>query len=115
MERLSIFKTVGWANLCLVALHLWLHWPVWVSHSVGSFEKDATSLVPWLEPLQERFAKKNEASDLLRAFHDMDTKKDNKIDADELMQLFARLGHKLKRVMALIIRHQELRGAIHCL
>jgi Ca2+-binding EF-hand superfamily protein len=51
-----------------------------------------------LHTLQERFAKKNEASDLLRAFHVIDTKKDDKVDSGELNQLFARLGHKIKRV-----------------
>ena len=74
---------------------------------------------------RERFARKNEAEDLRRAFEILDTKKcaptqagslvrrvaeavnshpppsapsDGSIDADELEQVFKHLGHKCKRV-----------------
>lgn len=74
--------------------------------------------------LQERFARKNEAEDLRRAFDVLDTKKcalrgpscsqepgqrlscfaparrDGAIDADEVEQIFKQLGHKCKRVRA---------------
>lgn len=47
---------------------------------------------------QERFARKNEADDLRRAFQTLDKKGDQKIDGDELNQVFMALGHKTKRV-----------------
>eukprot|EP00899_Mesostigma_viride_P006627 jgi/Mesvir1/15966/Mv08280-RA.1 len=46
---------------------------------------------------RERFAKKNEAEDLRRAFEKLDLKADGKIDADELNDVFTKLGHKTKR------------------
>ena len=68
---------------------------------------------------QERFARKNEAEDLRRAFDILDTKgrvspngidfcgashgsphRDGRIDADEVEQVFKQLGHKCKRVSA---------------
>jgi Ca2+-binding EF-hand superfamily protein len=48
--------------------------------------------------MQERFARKNEAADLRRAFDTMDKKHDGKLDAEELNQLFVALGHKTKKV-----------------
>jgi Ca2+-binding EF-hand superfamily protein len=70
--------------------------------------------------VQERFARKNEAEDLRRAFDILDTKgrvccprhcllrcasrcsphRDGRIDADEVEQVFKQLGHKCKRVSA---------------
>ncbi|GMH32255.1 hypothetical protein BSKO_00089 [Bryopsis sp. KO-2023] len=46
---------------------------------------------------RERFARKNEADDLRRAFQTLDKKRDQRIDADELNQVFMALGHKTKR------------------
>ena len=51
--------------------------------------------------MQERFARKNEAADLRRAFVTLDTKKDEQIDAEELAQFFAKLQHKVKKVLLL--------------
>lgn len=48
-------------------------------------------------PTQERYAKKNETEELRRAFEIMDSKKDGKVDAEELSTLFAQLGHKCKK------------------
>mmetsp|Transcript_50693 Transcript_50693/g.162283 ORF Transcript_50693/g.162283 Transcript_50693/m.162283 type:complete len:185 (+) Transcript_50693:230-784(+) len=45
----------------------------------------------------ERYAKKNEEADLRRAFEKLDVKGDNKIDADELKQVFAELNHTTKK------------------
>ncbi|KAK9828345.1 hypothetical protein WJX74_010159 [Apatococcus lobatus] len=42
---------------------------------------------------RERFARKNEAAELKRAFDAIDGKKDGKIDQDELGRLFIKLGH----------------------
>ena len=47
---------------------------------------------------QERYSRKTEAADLRRAFTILDAKKDDRVDAEELAQLFRRLGHKEKRV-----------------
>ncbi|XRA98890.1 calmodulin [Pycnococcus provasolii] len=46
---------------------------------------------------REKYAKKNEAEDLRRAFNNLDTKGDGKIDAEELNAVFTKLGHKTKR------------------
>eukprot|EP00898_Chlorokybus_atmophyticus_P002172 jgi/Chlat1/2956/Chrsp2S08911 len=46
---------------------------------------------------RERFARKNEAEDLRRAFDRLDTKGDGKIDAAELAEVFSKLGHKTKK------------------
>ncbi len=46
---------------------------------------------------RERYARKNEEDELERAFRTIDKKGDDKIDADELNQLFLALGHKAKR------------------
>ena len=46
---------------------------------------------------QERYAKKNETEELRRAFEIMDSKKDGKVDAEELSTLFTQLGHKCKK------------------
>lgn len=46
---------------------------------------------------REKYAKKNEAEDLRRAFDTLDTKGDGKIDSEELNAVFVRLGHKTKR------------------
>lgn len=46
---------------------------------------------------RERYARKNEQDELERAFRTIDKKGDDKIDADELHQLFLALGHKPKR------------------
>jgi len=46
---------------------------------------------------QERFAKKNEAEDLRRAFEKLDTKGDGKIDPEELGNAFQLLRHKMKK------------------
>ena len=48
--------------------------------------------------LQERFARKNEAVELRRAFDALDFKRDGKLDAQELGQLFNKLGHSLRKV-----------------
>ena len=47
---------------------------------------------------QERYSRKTEAADLQRAFTILDSKRDGKIDASELGQLFRRLGHKFTKV-----------------
>ena len=44
---------------------------------------------------RERYARKNEQDELERAFRTIDKKGDDKIDADELNQLFLALGHKV--------------------
>jgi calmodulin len=46
---------------------------------------------------RERYARKNEAADLKRAFNALDTKGDGKIDPEELNQVFQTLGHKPRR------------------
>jgi calmodulin len=46
---------------------------------------------------RERYARKNEAEDLTRAFNALDRKGDGKLDAEELQALFNALGHKPKR------------------
>jgi len=46
---------------------------------------------------RERFAKKNEAEDLRRAFEKLDTKSDGKIDCEELNTVFQMLNHKTKK------------------
>lgn len=46
---------------------------------------------------RERFARKNEAEDLRRAFDFLDKKKDGVIDEDDLNQVFMSLGHKTKK------------------
>lgn len=49
------------------------------------------------EAARQRYARKNEQDELERAFRTIDKKGDNKIDPDELNQLFLALGHKAKR------------------
>lgn len=49
---------------------------------------------------RERYARKNEQDELERAFRTIDKKGDNKIDADELNQLFLALGHKVRGASA---------------
>lgn len=46
---------------------------------------------------RERYARKNEAEDLRRAFAALDRKGDGRIDAEELSQAFASLGYRAKR------------------
>jgi hypothetical protein len=46
---------------------------------------------------RERYARKNEAADLKRAFNALDAKGDGKVDVEELNALFVGLGHKPKR------------------
>jgi calmodulin len=46
---------------------------------------------------RERYARKNEAEDLKRAFNFLDKKGDGKIDPEELNQVFIALNHKPKR------------------
>lgn len=46
---------------------------------------------------RERYARKNEAADLKRAFNVLDSKGDGKIDPEELNQVFQALGHKPRR------------------
>ena len=48
--------------------------------------------------IQERYAHKNEATVLRRVFELMDTKRDEKIDAEELAETFQRLSHKARKV-----------------
>ena len=48
--------------------------------------------------VQERFARKNEAAELHRAFNTLDRNHDGIIDADELNALFLDMGHKAKKV-----------------
>ena len=48
--------------------------------------------------MQERFARKNEAAELHRAFTTLDRNHDGIIDADELNALFLDMGHKAKKV-----------------
>ena len=50
--------------------------------------------------LQERFARKNEAAELHRAFTSLDRNHDGVIDSDELNALFLDMGHKAKKVSA---------------
>ncbi len=52
--------------------------------------------------LQERYARKNEAADLRRAFDLLDIKNDGHIDAEELAETFSRLRHKIKKARALL-------------
>jgi len=52
---------------------------------------------------RERFAKKNEAEDLRRAFEKLDIKNDGKIDCDELNTVFQMLNHKTKKVVVLTL------------
>lgn len=54
--------------------------------------------------MQERFARKNEVTDLRRAFELLDSKRDGHIDAEELGEYFQRLGHKLKKVGFVLAR-----------
>ena len=56
---------------------------------------------------QERYSRKTEATDLRRAFTLLDSKGDNRVDAEELAQLFHRLGHKERKVGESLL----LRGA----
>mmetsp|Transcript_1642 Transcript_1642/g.6238 ORF Transcript_1642/g.6238 Transcript_1642/m.6238 type:complete len:178 (+) Transcript_1642:146-679(+) len=46
---------------------------------------------------RERYAKKNEAEDLRRAFERLDTRGDGKIDPEELGTVFQQLRHKTKK------------------
>ncbi|KAL3151990.1 Outer dynein arm docking complex 3 [Trebouxia sp. C0010 RCD-2024] len=46
---------------------------------------------------RERFARKNEAAELHRAFTTLDRNHDGLIDADELNALFLDMGHKAKK------------------
>jgi calmodulin len=46
---------------------------------------------------RERYARKNEAEDLRRAFAFLDRKADGRVDADELAAVFAALGHRPRR------------------
>ncbi|KAK9798938.1 hypothetical protein WJX73_002688 [Symbiochloris irregularis] len=46
---------------------------------------------------RERYARKNEAVELRRAFDVLDLKRDGKLDAYELGQMFNKLGHSLKK------------------
>lgn len=48
--------------------------------------------------VQERFARKNEAAELHRAFNTLDRNHDGLIDANELNALFLDMGHKAKKV-----------------
>eukprot|EP00959_Pyramimonas_sp_CCMP1952_P269072 5625551-Pyramimonas_sp.AAC.1 len=57
----------------------------------------------------ERFAKKNEAVDLRRAFDKLDSKGDGKIDTDELVRFFTIMGYKAKKVRVNI----PDRGRVH--
>jgi Ca2+-binding EF-hand superfamily protein len=47
---------------------------------------------------QERYSRKTEAADLRRAFTILDANNDDRVDAEELAQLFRKLGHKEKKV-----------------
>ena len=47
--------------------------------------------------MQERYARKNEADELRRAFELLDSKHDGRLDAQELSQLFSKLGHPVKK------------------
>ena len=49
--------------------------------------------------MQERYARKNEAVELRKAFNALDLKRDGKLDAYELGQMFNKLGHSLKKVL----------------
>jgi len=46
---------------------------------------------------QERFARKNEAAELRRAFDTLDTKADGRLDAEELGRLLAKLSHRARK------------------
>eukprot|EP00877_Chromochloris_zofingiensis_P013655 jgi/Chrzof1/8543/Cz03g15030.t1 len=46
---------------------------------------------------RERYARKNEAEDLKRAFNALDKKADGKLDPEELEEVFVDLGHKPQR------------------
>ena len=47
--------------------------------------------------MQERYARKNEAADLRRAFELLDSKHDGHIDAEELRDIFEKMNHKVKK------------------
>ena len=47
--------------------------------------------------VQERYARKNEAADLRRAFEFLDSKHDGHIDAEELRDIFEKMNHKVKK------------------
>ncbi len=67
-----------------------------ISVSVDSFHELRLCGIP-----QERYARKNEAADLRRAFDLLDIKRDGHIDGEELAETFSRLGHKIKKVFNL--------------
>ncbi|KAK3273721.1 Outer dynein arm docking complex 3 [Cymbomonas tetramitiformis] len=46
---------------------------------------------------RERYAKKNEAQELRRAFDRLDFKGDGKVDAEELGMFFKQMGHRAKK------------------
>ncbi len=46
---------------------------------------------------QERFARKNEAAELRRAFDLLDSKADGRLDAEELGRVLARLSHRARK------------------
>ena len=60
--------------------------------------------------MQERYARKNEANELRRAFETLDCKKDGRVDAAELAEVFQRLGHKAKNVLPLPFQQIKARG-----
>jgi hypothetical protein len=49
------------------------------------------------EHAQERFARKNEAAELRRAFDLLDSKADGRLDAEELGRVLARLSHRARK------------------
>ena len=53
---------------------------------------------------QERFARKNEAAELRRAFDALDSKGDGRLDAEELGRVLARLNHKARKARGLAKR-----------
>lgn len=64
----------------------------------------------YVSALQERFARKNEAAELHRAFTTLDRNHDGVIDADELNALFLDMGHKAKKVSSATSRSSLCTG-----
>lgn len=56
--------------------------------------------------MQLRHARQSKEADLRRVFDKLDTKRDKKIDADELMVFFKQCGENFKKVSGTIISHQ---------
>jgi calmodulin len=56
-----------------------------------------------------RFARKNEATDLARAFEKLDCRGDGRLDVDELFAALAKYGHNVKKVACTYFQNRH-----HC-